>query len=51
VQLKDEALFMRRHAPTLEARVKVVDPAKPAALACPVESCKKRYRRGEGKQE
>lgn len=39
VQLKDEALFMGRHAPTLEARVEVVDPPQPAALACPVESC------------
>lgn len=39
MQFKDEALFMGRHAPTLEARVEVVDPAQPAALACPVESC------------
>jgi len=30
---------MGRHAPTLEARVEVVDPPQPAALACPVESC------------
>ena len=50
MKLKDETLFMGRHAPTLEARVEVVDPAQPAALACPVEPCME-IQRGRGKQE
>ncbi|KAL5216071.1 hypothetical protein ABZP36_007472 [Zizania latifolia] len=36
--LKDEALFMGRHAPTLEARVEVVDPPEPATLARAIEA-------------
>jgi hypothetical protein len=39
MKLEDEALFVGRHAPTLEARMKVVDPAQAAALACSVEPC------------
>jgi sugar (pentulose or hexulose) kinase len=39
MELKDEALFMRRHAPTLEARVEVVDPPEAAALACAIKAC------------
>lgn len=45
MELKDEALFMRRHAPTLEARVEVVDPPEAAALACAIKAL---YRLGAG---
>lgn len=39
MELEDETFFMGSHAPTLEARVEVVDPPEAAALSCAVEAC------------
>ena len=38
MELNNKVFLLRRHAPVLEARVEVVDPAEPAALACPVKA-------------
>jgi hypothetical protein len=38
MELKNKLLFLRGHADALEARVQVVDPAKPAALPSPIEA-------------
>lgn len=50
MKLEDEALFVGRHAPTLEARVEVVDPAQAAALACTVEPCMEIEGEGEARR-
>lgn len=39
MELEDEAFFMGSHAPTLEARVEVVNPPEATALSCAVEAC------------